>query len=98
MTVGVSAGRDIAVTVHNEGTPISAASLPVLFEPFRRTVVRSERSKGLGLGLFISQQIIAAHGGHVEVVSSAERGTTFTVSACEGPMILNRPAAWPNYS
>ena len=26
------------------------------------------------------------------------RGTTFTLSACEGPMILHRPAAWPNYS
>jgi hypothetical protein len=26
------------------------------------------------------------------------RGARFTMAACEGPMILNRPAAWPNYS
>jgi hypothetical protein len=26
------------------------------------------------------------------------RGAHFTMVACEGPMILNRPAAWPNYS
>ena len=50
-----------------------------LFEPFRRTLVRSERSKGLGLGLFITEQIVRAHGGHVAVASTAERGTTFTV-------------------
>jgi hypothetical protein len=26
------------------------------------------------------------------------RGATFTLAACDGPMILNRPAAWPSYS
>ena len=50
-----------------------------LFEPFRRTVVRSERSRGLGLGLYITEQIIRAHGGRIEVASTPERGTTFSV-------------------
>jgi PAS domain S-box-containing protein len=70
---------EVALTVHNEGRPIAAAALPFLFEPFGRTVVRSERSKGLGLGLFISQQIVAAHGGRLDVTSTAAAGTTFTV-------------------
>jgi signal transduction histidine kinase len=80
VTIGLEPdGADVAVTVHNEGRPIAPAALPFLFEPFGRTVVRSERSKGLGLGLFISQQIVAAHGGRVAVTSTAAAGTTFTV-------------------
>ena len=51
--------------------------LPNLFEPFQMT--RGERSRGLGLGLFITEQIVLAHGGHVEVSSTEERGTTFVV-------------------
>ena len=53
--------------------PISPELLADLFEPFRGTVVRSERSRGLGLGLYITEQIIRAHGGRVEVASTPER-------------------------
>jgi PAS domain S-box-containing protein len=80
VTVELAAGPDgVKLAVHNHGPAIANDHLPTLFEPFRRTVVRGERSKGLGLGLFITEQIVRAHGGHVEVVSSTERGTTFSV-------------------
>jgi len=69
----------VNIVVHNDGPPIAPDFLPFLFEPFRRPVVRHARSKGLGLGLFITEQIVRAHGGHVEVSSTVERGTTFTV-------------------
>jgi len=69
----------VVLTVHNEGPPVTADALPFLFEPFRRTMMRSRGSKGLGLGLYITQQIVQAHGGRVEVSSTAELGTTFTV-------------------
>jgi PAS domain S-box-containing protein len=72
-------GTEVMLTVHNEGPPISTERLAGLFEPFVERVVRSERSKGLGLGLFITDQIIRAHGGRVEVASTAERGTAFSV-------------------
>ncbi|HEX4383895.1 MAG TPA: ATP-binding protein, partial [Myxococcales bacterium] len=39
----------------------------------------SGRSAGLGLGLYIVKQIVEAHGGRVEVVSTADAGTTFKV-------------------
>jgi signal transduction histidine kinase len=66
--------------VTNDGPPIPADLVPHLFEPFRRgNDDRSQRRKGLGLGLFIAQQIVHAHGGRIEVRSEAPAGTTFTV-------------------
>ena len=39
----------------------------------------TDPSQGLGLGLFIVNEIVRAHGGKVEIVSTAGQGTTFTV-------------------
>jgi signal transduction histidine kinase/CHASE3 domain sensor protein len=77
VVVTLAADADVALTVHNEGPPIAADVMPVLFQPFRQT--RGERSRGLGLGLFITEQIVLAHGGRVEVRSMPEEGTTFAV-------------------
>ena len=52
----------------------------VLFEPFRRRPDALDRPRGLGLGLYIAQQIVAAHQGTISVSSSAETGTSFTVT------------------
>jgi signal transduction histidine kinase len=71
-----SRGDRASVSVHNEGTPIDPAFLPVLFDPFQRG--RPNRgSDGLGLGLYISDRIVRAHGGEILVESSALRGTRF---------------------
>ena len=51
----------------------------MIFDPYRRTTARSGRSKGLGLGLFITQQIVLAHGGRLDCRSTNEDGTTLTV-------------------
>jgi signal transduction histidine kinase len=66
--------------VHNEGKPIPAEQLPVLFEPFQRGREAGAGAGGsLGLGLFISRQIVEAHGGRIEARSAAGEGTAFTV-------------------
>jgi PAS domain S-box-containing protein len=73
-------GDRMLFAVHNEGAPIPADHLPVLFEPFQRGRETSAGAGGsLGLGLFISRQIVEAHGGRIEVRSAAGEGTTFTV-------------------
>ena len=69
----------MTLKVHNRGRTIPPFVLPVLFEPFRRGVPGDRSPHGLGLGLYIVQQIVRAHGGTIEVESTPEEGTTFTV-------------------
>lgn len=70
-------GERVTLSVSNRGPPITAELLPRLFEPFSRGV--SSDREGFGLGLYIVDQIVRAHGGTVSVKSTAEEGTTFTV-------------------
>ncbi|WNG34475.1 PAS domain-containing protein [Archangium violaceum] len=73
-------GDTVSVVVHNEGRPIPRKLMTGIFEPFRRAVEGDAHpTSGLGLGLFIVQQIAEAHGGSVEVHSHEGDGTTFTV-------------------
>jgi signal transduction histidine kinase len=84
---------NIQISVHNEGPPIPAELLPVVFEPFSVGGDRQERRRSIGLGLFIVKHLIRAHGGEVGVESS-EAGTTFTASLprSEGARSQLRPA------
>jgi PAS domain S-box-containing protein len=73
-------GEQVRLEVRNQGEPVPAELLPQLFEPFRRGGARAgTATSGLGLGLFIVQQIATAHGGTVEARSTREEGTVFTV-------------------
>ena len=74
-------GERALVKVHNEGEPIPAHLLPMLFEPLTRGehIPEHQRGASLGLGLYIAETITAAHGGRIAVESAAEKGTTFTV-------------------
>jgi PAS domain S-box-containing protein len=75
-------GPVVNVSVHNHGQPIPAELQPKLFDPFRRgeRESRTAKTSGLGLGLYISWEIVRGHGGTVEVDSGATRGTTFRVT------------------
>jgi signal transduction histidine kinase len=66
----------VTVTVTNQGEPIPEASLANIFTPFWRSSTSTAR-RGLGLGLFICDQIAKAHGGSLEVISSKSTGTIF---------------------
>ena len=69
----------VTIDVHNEGEPIPPRDLARLFEPFERGSDASSTGRSIGLGLYISRQIIAAHGGTISVQSTPEHGTHFTV-------------------
>ena len=73
-------GDSVTLSVHNQGPAIPAEVLPAIFEPFRRLARRASRNNdGLGLGLFICRELVAAHRGEISVQSTDEAGTTFTV-------------------
>jgi signal transduction histidine kinase len=69
----------VTIDVHNEGTPISPDDLARLFAPFERGTDASASGRSIGLGLYISRQIIEAHAGRIDVRSVEGEGTRFTV-------------------
>jgi signal transduction histidine kinase len=81
VTCRVSSSNDrLFISVHNQGEPIDPALIPVLFQPFRRTLSAENSSKeGWGLGLTLVQAIAEAHGGSVGVESTPSDGTVFTI-------------------
>lgn len=78
VTLAAAAGA-ATVGVHNHGNPIRADLIPTLFDPFTRAGFGRHRGGGVGLGLYIVDQIARAHGSTVQVSSDEVRGTSFTV-------------------
>ena len=77
-------GHGVTITIHNRGPAIPANRIDGLFNPMKAreaagNTAASGPSGSLGLGLYIAERIISAHRGTIEVESSDERGTTFTV-------------------
>ncbi|MCY1061816.1 PAS domain S-box protein [Nannocystis sp. SCPEA4] len=80
-------GRDPALVrfiVHNRGV-IAPEMLGAIFDPFQRAAKDSTKTAGLGLGLYITEQIALAHGGSVAVESTRTGGTYFRVELPRHP-------------
>ena len=72
---------DVVVRVHNRGPAIPVSELPEIFSPFKR-LHRGEpagASSNLGLGVYIVERVVTAHGGSIDVTSTDDSGTTFIV-------------------
>ena len=71
----------VELAVQNRGPVIAASELDRVFAPMHR--IDGDNlgmpTSNLGLGLYITERIVAAHHGTIGVVSSAEKGTTFTI-------------------
>lgn len=73
-----ASGGLASLNVTDHGLGIGAADLQKLFQPFRR--VGEHRSiPGVGLGLYVSRRIVAAHGGSLVAESAVGRGSRFGV-------------------
>jgi two-component system, chemotaxis family, CheB/CheR fusion protein len=67
------------LVVQDDGAGIAAEHLSDLFSRFYQVSHTPYAGQGLGLGLYICQQIVVAHGGTIAVTSVEDEGTTFTI-------------------
>ena len=70
---------EVVIAVHNDGPAIPKAAIGQIFQPMKRPTNGTPQKDHLGLGLFIVDKIVAAHGGTIDVQSSRDKGTTFTM-------------------
>jgi signal transduction histidine kinase len=84
---------DKVIEISNQGAPIPEELLPHVFTAFRKGAPVAGGSSGLGLGLYITKEIVSAHGGSIGVRSSAGEGTTFTVRLPRGATAAARGPA-----
>jgi len=89
-----ASGADVIIDVNNQGTPVAPEKLAAVFDPMVRIAAGAHAADGdsavssssyiertsLGIGLYISRQIVQAHGGTISLVSTQAEGTTFTVT------------------
>ncbi len=96
--VGVDQPADqpgfLSITVSDQGPGIARSERDSLFTPFYRSPDASASAlPGLGLGLFICHELIAAHGGRVEVDDAVGGGARFTVWLPIGDVQAHRLSA-----
>jgi signal transduction histidine kinase len=76
----------VAIAVQDTGCGMEEADARKAFEPFFTT---KAVGKGTGLGLFLSRETVAAHGGELSLKSEIGRGTTVTMTL---PGLQTEPA------
>jgi signal transduction histidine kinase len=70
-----------SLTIKSHGPVIPEDVLTKVFDPFRRRVDAPRgKTTGLGLGLYITREIVNAHGGTIRAISTPEDGTVFAIS------------------
>jgi signal transduction histidine kinase len=80
-TIDISAillGDEIKISVQDEGPGIPAEDIDRIFDQFYR-VPNTRHREGLGLGLYISKEIIEGHSGKIRVESKEGSGSTFYI-------------------
>lgn len=82
-TINVSVGSGIdslRIDIRDEGPGIPLEIQPHVFGRFAQADMSSTRAAGgMGLGLYIADHVVQAHGGHLELTSAPGRGSTFSI-------------------
>ena len=73
-------GDSVAIHVRDQGKGIPARDQQRIFDPFERAVGQDDSTAGLGLGLYITRQLVEAHGGTISVQSREGEGAQFSVT------------------
>jgi signal transduction histidine kinase/DNA-binding response OmpR family regulator len=72
--------RTVRVTVTDRGMGIPSDEMKFLFERFKRASNAKRSSvKGTGLGLYLAKTLVERHGGNIQVQSTLNEGSSFTV-------------------
>lgn len=71
--------QEVVLSVHNEGRPIPEEEQDHMFDLLHRHNRGGASNKNLGLGLYITREIVTAHQGSISVTSTEAEGTTFRV-------------------
>jgi signal transduction histidine kinase len=81
---------EVVVVVYNGGPPIPPGELAKIFDPLVRGSSaehpKANRPGSIGLGLYIARAITESHGGSMDVTSSEQDGTAFTMRLPRGPV------------
>ncbi|MDJ0957075.1 MAG: ATP-binding protein [Arenicellales bacterium] len=80
----------VDIVIQDEGSGIEEAELNRVFDPFYTT---KEPGIGTGLGLALSYNIVKEHGGHINISSTLEKGTTVRIRLKNGQSHLNSKMA-----
>jgi len=75
----------VKIRVRDEGLGMDAAQCEHLFEPFNRLGREHSSTPGTGLGLVVTQQLVAAMGGRIEVTSRIDEGSCFSITLPSSP-------------
>ena len=86
------AGDCYSIEVTDQGSGIPAENIAKVFDPFFTT---KPVGSGTGLGLSITHQIVAAHGGRIEIDSTPGSGTTFRILIPGNPDEIQKCRAFP---
>ena len=91
ITISVSGEEDTAlITVADNGRGMTRAQREALFTPFRsQNSLEAPVSRGVGLGMVVTKQILTLHGGSVLVDSLASRGTSVYLTLPIRPSVSN---------
>jgi signal transduction histidine kinase len=74
--------KQVLLSVHNEGEPIPAEKTEIIFDALARAAKdegENLATVNLGMGLYITKDIVVSHGGTIDVTSTKKDGTTFTI-------------------
>ncbi|HYO52022.1 sensor histidine kinase [Archangium sp.] len=85
----------VVLTVRDTGMGMGPEVLARLFHPFFTTKPVGE---GTGIGLMVVHDIVAAHGGHIEVKSQLQQGSTFIIRLPYVPVLSAEPPSTPGAS